>query len=63
VDRTTGGEPIEWKSGIVDISDLSLEELGSLPADDASPLAASLRRVAEELTDATEQIAGFNSAL
>jgi FXSXX-COOH protein len=77
VDRTTGGDPIEWESGIVDISDLSLEELGSLtagalpasssaadsPAAGESALARSLRRVAEELTDATEQIAGFNSAL
>jgi len=63
VDRTTGGDPIEWESGIVDISDLSLKELGALAADDESPLASSLRRVAEELTDATEQIAGFNSAL
>lgn len=63
VDRTTGGVPIEWESGIIDISEMSLEELGTLPADDKSPLASSLRRVAEELTDATEQIAGFNSAL
>jgi FXSXX-COOH protein len=63
VDRTTGGAPIEWESGIIDISEMSLEELGTLPTDDKSPLARSLRRVAEELTDATEQIAGFNSAL
>ncbi|MEV6847189.1 FxSxx-COOH cyclophane-containing RiPP peptide [Actinoplanes sp. NPDC051411] len=63
MDRTTGGVPIEWESGIIDISEMSLEELGTLPADDKSPLASSLRRVAEELTDATEQIAGFNSAL
>jgi len=63
VDRTAGGDPRAWESGIIDISEMSLEELGSLPAGDESPLASSLRRVAEELTDATEQIAGFNSAL
>jgi FXSXX-COOH protein len=63
VDRIAGDEPSEWHSGIVDISEMSLEELGALPTDDESPLASSLRRVAEELTDATEQIAGFNSAL
>ena len=63
MDRTTGGQPTEWESGMTDISEMSLEELRALPADDESPLAASLRRVAEELTDATEQIAGFNSAL
>ncbi|MFI6073657.1 hypothetical protein ACIA5C_18975 [Actinoplanes sp. NPDC051343] len=42
---------------------MSLEEVGALPIDPQSPLASSLRRVAEELTDATEQIAGFNSAM
>jgi FXSXX-COOH protein len=52
---------MEWESTLADVSDMSLTELGSLPADDASPLANSLRRVA--LADATEQIAGFNSAL
>lgn len=55
--------PTEWKSGMVDVSDMSLTELSALAADDESPLAASLRRVADELADGTEQIAGFNSAL
>jgi FXSXX-COOH protein len=76
VDRTTGDDPADWpqpetqqegwESGMVDVSDLSLSELGelaALPADDESPLANSLRRVAEELAGTTEQIAGFNSAL
>ncbi|HEY0534068.1 MAG TPA: FxSxx-COOH cyclophane-containing RiPP peptide [Actinoplanes sp.] len=63
MDRTTGVDPSQWESGIVDISEMSLEELGTLPAGDESALANSLRRVAEELIDATEQIAGFNSAL
>ena len=63
MDRTTGGQPTDWDSGLTDISEMSLEELRRLPLDDESPLANSLRRVAEELTDATEQIAGFNSAL
>lgn len=66
MDRTTGGEPTdlpqdEWESSLADVSEMSLSELGSLPADDESPLANSLRRVA--LADTAEQIAGFNSAL
>jgi FXSXX-COOH protein len=61
VDRTSEGEPTDWESGLADISEMSLEELAALSADDKSPLANSLRRVAD--SDATEQIAGFNSAL
>jgi FXSXX-COOH protein len=63
VDRTAEGEPTEWKSGMVDLSDMSLGELGALPVGDDSPLARSLRRVAAELADPDEPIAGFNSAL
>ena len=63
MDRTTGSDPGEWESGLADVSDLSLTELGTLAADDQSPLANSLRRVAEKLAGTTEQIAGFNSAL
>jgi FXSXX-COOH protein len=63
VDRTAGGDPTDWESGLTDVSDMSLEELGSLLDGDESPLANSLRRVADELADNTEQIAGFNSAL
>jgi FXSXX-COOH protein len=63
VDRIAGVDPTEWESGMVDVSDMSLGELSALAADDESPLAASLRRVADELADGTEQIAGFNSAL
>jgi FXSXX-COOH protein len=63
VDRTAGGDPTEWESSVADVSEMSLSELGKLLADDESPLANSLRRVAGELADDTEQIAGFNSAL
>jgi FXSXX-COOH protein len=63
VDRTTDDDPTEWQSGMVDLSDISLAELSSLPADDDSPLARSLRRVTEELAGPDEPIAGFNSAL
>lgn len=63
MDRTAEGQPTEWKSGMVDLSDMSLSELGALPVGDDSPLARSLRRVAEELADPDEPIAGFNSAL
>lgn len=58
-----GGDPVGWDSRMADVSDMSLGELRDLPADDHSPLANSLRRVAEELAGNTEQIAGFNSAL
>ena len=61
--RTVDGDPAAWKSGMVDLSDMSLSELSSLPADDDSPLAHSRRRVAEELASPDEPIAGFNSAL
>lgn len=73
MDRTRGDDPIDlprpgddpdgWESRMADVSDMSLSELRQLPADDQSPLANSLRRVAEELAGNTEQIAGFNSAL
>lgn len=53
---------------MVDVSELSLSELttGALaatdPADD-SPLAHCLRRLAADLAEPGEPIAGFNSAL
>lgn len=63
MDRTADGDPTEWESGMIDLSDMSPSELSSLPADDDSPLALSLRRVAAELAGSDEPIAGFNSAL
>jgi len=67
VDRTVEGDPGEWESVLVDISDMSLAELGSLAGDPASPgdspLRRSLRRIAGELAERDEPIAGFNSAL
>jgi FXSXX-COOH protein len=63
MDRTTEGEPAEWKSGLVDLSEMSLDELRALRADGDSALARSLRRVADELAGPDEPIAGFNSAL
>jgi FXSXX-COOH protein len=63
--RTTGATP-EWRSEMLDVSDLSLRELttgaGADPAGD-SPLAHCLRRLADELAHPGEPIAGFNSAL
>jgi FXSXX-COOH protein len=61
VDRTAGGDP-DWLSDMVDLSEMSLSELVP-PITDDSPLAQSLRRVAEELDGPDEPIAGFNSAL
>ncbi|AGZ39502.1 hypothetical protein AFR_06065 [Actinoplanes friuliensis DSM 7358] len=62
---TTGATP-EWRSAMVDVSGLSLAELGADtapdPADD-SALAQSLRRLADDLARPGEPIAGFNSAL
>jgi FXSXX-COOH protein len=46
---------------MVDASGMTLEELAATEGDSA--LARSLRRLADELSDPGEPIAGFNSAL
>ena len=56
----------EWRSAMIDVSGLSLAELAA--AGDATPerepaLAHCLRRLADDLADPGEPIAGFNSAL
>jgi FXSXX-COOH protein len=74
-----GGKPAEegsadWQSVMVDVSGLSLSALadasldrpitdGLLADGNDSPLARSMRRLADELTHPGEPIAGFNSAL
>jgi FXSXX-COOH protein len=59
----TGEEtPPQWESDMVDVSDLSLEEL-TKPGDEGDALARALRRVAADLADPDEPVAGFNSAL
>ena len=74
-----GGRPdehgsAEWQSVMRDVSGLSLSALtdasldrpatdGPITDGDESPLALSLRRIADELTHPGEPIAGFNSAL
>ena len=67
MDRTGEDGPAEWESIMIDVSDMSLIELGARAGDpasaDDSPLARSLRRVAHALTEPDEPIAGFNSAL
>jgi FXSXX-COOH protein len=67
VDRTAEDDPGAWESVLVDVSDMSLAELAFLAGDPASPgdspLRRSLRRVAGELAEPDEPIAGFNSAL
>ncbi len=52
----------EWRSDMVDVSDLTLTELVEL-TDDDSALAHSLRRLSDDLARPGEPIAGFNSAL
>ena len=52
-----------WRSPMVDVSGLSLAELTDLTQGDDPRLADSLRRLADDLTDPDEPIAGFNSAL
>ncbi len=52
----------EWRSDMVDVSDLTLTELVEL-TDDDSALAHSLRRLSDDLAHPGEPIAGFNSAL
>jgi FXSXX-COOH protein len=74
-----GGRPAEdgsaeWQSVMRDVSGLSLSAIADASLDrpasdgpitdgDDSPLALSLRRLADELTHPGEPIAGFNSAL
>jgi FXSXX-COOH protein len=61
VDRTTDNDAEQWRSPMVDVSGMSLEELASHESDAA--LVKSLRRLASELDEPGEPIAGFNSAL
>ena len=61
-----GGSPAEdarpeWRSDMIDVSGMSLSEL--IAEDDDSVLAHSLRRLAGDLANPGEPIAGFNSAL
>jgi FXSXX-COOH protein len=53
----------EWRSEIIDVSGLTLEDLTELTEGDESVLGRSLRRLADDLSDPDEPIAGFNSAL
>ncbi|GGQ64435.1 FxSxx-COOH cyclophane-containing RiPP peptide [Couchioplanes azureus] len=62
---TTGATP-EWRSAMIDVSDLSLADLAATTESDLpdeSPLAYCLRRLADDLARPGEPIAGFNSAL
>jgi FXSXX-COOH protein len=60
---TSEESPRDWESDLVDLSGVSLADLAARAADDDSPLARALRRVADDLADPDEPIAGFNSAL
>ncbi len=53
----------EWRSDMVDVSGMSLAELADLTDGEDSALALALRRLADDLADPGEPIAGFNSAL
>lgn len=61
MERTADDSAEEWRSPMVDVSGLTPAELADRDGD--SPLAHSLRRLADELSDSAEPIAGFNSAL
>lgn len=61
MDQTADDGNPEWRSPMVDVSGLSLDDLAA-HADD-SALALCLRRLADHLADPGEPIAGFNSAL
>ena len=56
-------KPAGWRSEMIDVSGLSLTELAELTQSDHTGLAWTLRRLADDLTDPDEPIAGFNSAL
>jgi FXSXX-COOH protein len=60
VDGHTEDGAGEWPSVLVDVSDMSIEEVKSA---DNEMLARSLRRLADDLAAPGEPIAGFNSAL
>ncbi|GAA2572040.1 hypothetical protein GCM10010435_53200 [Winogradskya consettensis] len=74
--NTTGATP-EWRSAMIDVSGLSIGDLTSkvtsVPGGDAADdtdgatngnaLAHCLRRLADDLANPGEPIAGFNSAL
>jgi FXSXX-COOH protein len=61
VDRTAQDGAEEWRSPMVDVSGMTPAELADRDGD--STLAHSLRRLADELSDPGEPIAGFNSAI
>lgn len=61
MERTAEDGTDEWQSAMIDVSGMSLEELAVHDGDTA--LAHCLRRLAGELDDPGEPIAGFNSAL
>jgi FXSXX-COOH protein len=61
VDRTAEDGTAEWRSPMVDVSGMSLDELSAQDGDSA--LARALRRLADERDESAEPIAGFNSAL
>ena len=53
----------EWRSDMVDVSGMALADLLRLADGDDSVLSRSLRRLADDLADPGEPVAGFNSAL
>lgn len=61
MDRTAENGTPEWRSTLLDVSEMSLEELRERAGESA--LGRSLSRLAEELDQPGEPIAGFNSAL
>ena len=61
MDRTAEDGAKEWRSPMVDVSGRTPAELADRDGD--STLTHALRRLADELSDPGEPIAGFNSAL
>ena len=61
MDRTTEDGTAEWRSPMVDVSGMSLDELDAREGDSA--LVRALRRLTDERDEPAEPIAGFNSAL
>ena len=56
-------EQPEWRSDMVDVSGMTLTELTELAEGADTALARTLRRLADDLDQQNEPIAGFNSAL
>jgi len=60
---STEDDRSDWRSVMVDVSDMSLADLAAVEAAADPALAAALRRVIGQAAGDGDAIAGFNSAI